>query len=106
MVPLRRLIYTNIGAHSRSAEDLRLGTKAAASAEDIVLAEQILAALLTPPTFDIIPEYEINVNYINTKTIDYYKNLSLKFPDDFFDKVCNVTDQKAKGDSQTQTFNI
>lgn len=44
-----------------------------------------MAYMLTTPTFEIIRAYEINVNYVNTKTFIDENDVYLKFPDELVD---------------------
>lgn len=60
--------------------------------------------MLTPQTCEIICAYEINVNYVNTKTLDEENNMSLNFPSNIVDQVGNITDLQAEGGRQTHTF--
>lgn len=59
-----------------------------------------MIGILTAPTREIIRGYDVNFNYINTKTFKDDNNVSLKFLDDVVDNVGNETEQQDESGDQ------
>lgn len=79
MTSLRMSKHTNIDAQSNSAKGLGFRMTAPTTEENIGLENPITSDMFTPPTFEAIYVHEINVKYVNAKTLDDENNVSSIF---------------------------